>query len=269
MKQREYITRKLRDYIVEAYSEKYDIRMWDKAETPVPREVLLEEVQYADALFSTISEQINRELFEAGKKLKIVSNLAVGFDNIDLDVAREYGVPVTNTPDVLTETTADLTFALLMATARRLIEGYERIQKNKWDNWAPFMLAGTDIHHKTIGIVGMGRIGEAADFVISLLPLTEETKGKFNKEVFHKMKKTAIFINASRGGVVNEIDLYEALVEGEIQAAGLDVFASEPIKNDHPLATLKNVVALPHIGSASVDTREKMIDLCFKNIDAV
>lgn len=309
MKQRVYITRKLPDYIAEAYSEKYDIRMWDKAETPVPREVLLEEVQYADALFSTLSEQINRELFEAGKKLKIVSNLAVGFDNIDLDVAKEYDVPVTNTPDVLTETTADLTFALLMATARRLIEGYERIQKNEWDNWAPFMLAGTDIHHKTIGIVGMGRIGEAvakrakgfnmniiyhnrsrkaefetaveaeykefdelieaSDFIVSLLPLTEETKGKFNKEVFHKMKKTAIFINASRGGVVNETDLYEALVEGEIQAAGLDVFASEPIKNDHPLATLKNVVALPHIGSASVDTREKMIDLCFKNIDAV
>src|SRR5699024_3194268 len=164
------------------------------------------------------SEQINRELFEAGKKLKIVSNLAVGFDNIDLDVAREYGVPVTNTPDVLTETTADLTFALLMATARRLIEVYERIQKNEWDNWVPFMLAGQDIHHKTIGIVGMGRIGEAvakrakgfnmniiyhnrsrkaefetaveaeykefdelieaSDFVVSLLPLTEETKGK-------------------------------------------------------------------------------------------
>src|SRR5699024_1665140 len=174
---------------------------------------------YADALFSTLSEQINRELFEAGKKLKIVSNLAVGFDNIDLDVAREYGVPVTNTPDVLTETTADLTFALLMSTARRLIEGYELIQKYEWYNWAPFMLAGTDIHHKTIGIVGMGRIGEAvakrakgfnmniiyhnrsrkaefetaveaeykefdelieaSDFVVSLLPLTEETKGKF------------------------------------------------------------------------------------------
>lgn len=309
MKQRVYITRKLPDYIVEAYSEKYEIKMWDEAEKPVPREVLLEEVQYADALFSTLSEQINRELFDAGKKLKVVSNLAVGFDNIDLDVAKEYGVPVTNTPDVLTETTADLTFALLMATARRLIEGYERIQKNEWDNWAPFMLAGIDIHHKTIGIVGMGRIGEAvakrakgfnmniiyhnrsrkadfetaveaeykefdelieaSDFVVSLLPLTEETKYKFNKEVFHKMKKTAIFINASRGGVVNETDLYEALVEGDIEAAGLDVFESEPIKNDHPLATLKNVVALPHIGSASVDTREKMIDLCLKNIDAV
>src|SRR5699024_5535174 len=113
---------------------------------------------------------------------------------------------------------------------------------------------------------GLDELIEASDFVVSSPPLTAETQGKFNKEVFHKTTKTAIFINASRGVVVNETDLYEALVEGEIQVAGLDVFASEPIKNDHPLATLKNVVALPHIGSASVDTREKMIDLCFKNI---
>lgn len=309
MKKKIYITRKLPDYIAKEYSEDYDIKMWDKAETPVPREVLLEEVQNVDALFSTLSEQIDRELFEAGKNLKIVSNLAVGFDNIDLDVAKEFGVPVTNTPDVLTETTADLAFALLMATARRLIEGHECIQDDKWGDWAPFMLAGTEIHHKTIGIVGMGRIGEEvakrakgfnmnilyhnrsrkaefetvveadykefdeliteSDFVVSLLPLTKETKQKFNKEVFKKMKKTAIFINVSRGGVVNETDLYDALVAGEIHAAGLDVFKNEPITSHHPLATLKNVVALPHIGSASIETREAMINLCFKNIDAV
>lgn len=309
MKQKIYITRKLPDYIIEAYNKNYDIKMWDEAETPVPREVLLKEVQEVDALFSTLSEQIDRELFEAGKNLKIVSNLAVGFDNIDLEVAKEFGVPITNTPDVLTETTADLAFALLMATARRLIEGHEIIQEDKWGDWAPFMLAGADIHHKTIGIVGMGRIGEAvakrakgfnmnilyhnrsrkadfetvveadykefdelieeSDFVVSLLPLTNETKKKFNKEVFKKMKETAIFINASRGGVVDETDLYDALIAGEIHAAGLDVFESEPIRSDHPLATLKNVVALPHIGSATVETREAMINLCFKNIVAV
>lgn len=309
MKQRIYITRKLPDYIIKPYAEKYDIKMWQEAETPVPREILLKEVVHADALFSTLSEQIDRELFDAGKNLKVVSNLAVGFDNIDLAVAREYNVPVTNTPDVLTETTADLTFALLMATARRLIEGYQCIQENNWKNWAPFMLAGTDIHHKTIGIVGMGRIGEAvakrakgfnmkviyhnrsrkedfeavvnaeyktfnelieeADFVVSLLPLTTETKETFNRSVFKKMKKSAIFINASRGGVVNEKDLYDALDSGDIQAAGLDVFEKEPIQNNHPLLKLQNVVALPHIGSASVETREKMIELCFKNIVAV
>src|SRR5699024_4474266 len=124
MKQRVYITRKLPDYIAEAYSEKYDIRMWDKAETPVPREVLLEEVQYADALFSTLSEQINRELFESRQKLKIVYSLAFGFDNIELGVAKEYDVPDISSPEVLTETTADLSIALLMATTSRLIEGY-------------------------------------------------------------------------------------------------------------------------------------------------
>lgn len=309
MKSKIYITRKLPDYIIKKYEEKYEITMWNQAETPVPRDVLLKEVADADALFSTLSEEINDELFEAGKNLKVVSNLAVGYDNIDLNAAREHGVPVTNTPDVLTETTADLTFALLMATARRLIEGSKCIEENKWENWAPFMLAGTDIHHKTIGIVGMGRIGEAvakrakgfnmniiyhnrsrkadfeiaveadykefdelieeADFVVSLLPLTNETKEKFNKTVFKKMKNSAIFINASRGGVVNEADLYDALVSEEIRAAGLDVFADEPIKNNHPLVSLDNVVALPHIGSASVETREKMIHLCFDNIDAV
>ncbi len=309
MKSKIYITRKLPDYIIKKYEEKYEITMWNQAETPVPRDVLLKEVADADALFSTLSEEINDELFEVGKNLKVVSNLAVGFDNIDLKAAHKYGVPVTNTPDVLTETTADLTFALLMATARRLIEGSKCIEENKWENWAPFMLAGTDVHHKTIGIVGMGRIGEAvakrakgfnmniiyhnrsrkadfeiaveadyydfdelieeADFVVSLLPLTNETKEKFNKAVFKKMKNSAIFINVSRGGVVNEGDLYNALVSEEIRAAGLDVFADEPIQNDHPLVSLDNVVALPHIGSASVETREKMINLCFDNIDAV
>src|SRR5699024_9638682 len=139
MKQRIYITRKLPDYIIKPYAEKYDIKMWQEAETPVPREILLKEVVHDDSLFSTLSEQIDRELFDAGKNLKVVSNLTVGFDNIDLAVAREYNVPITNTPDVLTETTADLTFALLMATARRLIEGYQCIQDNNWKNWAPFM----------------------------------------------------------------------------------------------------------------------------------
>lgn len=307
--QKIYITRKLPDYVIKEYERKYEIKMWDNAESPVPRDVLLKEVKEADALFCTLSEKIDGELFEAGKNLKVVSNLAVGYDNIDLEAAREFDIPVTNTPDVLTETTADLTFALLMATARRLIEGYKYIEENKWKNWAPFMLAGTDIHHKTIGIVGMGRIGEAvakrakgfnmnilyhnrsrkaefetavnadykefdelieeADFIVSLLPLTNETKEKFNKVAFKKMKNSAIFINASRGGVVNETDLHDALVTGGIRAAGLDVFESEPISNDHPLVKLENVVALPHIGSASTETREKMIELCFKNMDAV
>lgn len=309
MKQKIYITRQIPEYIVETYRNKYDIRMWKETETPVPRDVLLKEVKEVDALFSTLSEKIDQELLEAGKNLKIVSNLAVGYDNIDLDAANQFGIPVSNTPDVLTETTADLTFALLMATARRLIEGYKYIEEDKWKNWAPFMLAGTDVHHKTIGIVGMGRIGEAvarrangfnmeiiyhnrsrkkdfekamdanykefedlleeADFVVSLLPLTNETKETFNKAAFKKMKETAIFINASRGGVVNEIDLHQALISGKIRAAGLDVFETEPISSDHPLFKLENVVALPHIGSATIETREKMIELCFKNIEAV
>src|SRR5690625_5225934 len=304
-----YITRKIPSYLIEPFLDQLQFKMWLEEDTPVPVDVLRNEIKEVDGLLCLLTDQIDQKCLKKANRLKIIANMAVGYDNIDASFAHSKNIIVTNTPDVLTETTADLTFALLMATARRLEEAMDYIRKNKWRDWAPFMLAGTDIYHKTIGIVGMGRIGEAvakrakgfnmniiyhnrsrkaefetaveaeykefdelieaSDFVVSLLPLTEETKGKFNKEIFHKMKKTAIFINASRGGVVNETDLYEALVEGEIQAAGLDVFASEPIKNDHPLATLKNVVALPHIGSASVDTREKMIDLCFKNIDAV
>lgn len=224
-------------------------------------------------------------------------------------MAKELGIVVTNTPDVLTETTADLTFGLLMATARRLIEASDSIRNDMWGDWSPFSFAGTDIHNKTVGIVGMGRIGEAfarrakgfnmdiiyhnrrrkkdveeslgatyasfdallrkADYVVSLVPLTDETYQLFDRSAFVKMKQSAIFINASRGAVVDEAALYDALVAGEISGAGLDVFETEPISASHPLVGLDNAVLLPHIGSATVATREKMIQLCLENIGCV
>src|SRR5690625_4818773 len=283
--------------------------MWSKEDEPVPRKILLQEVEQVDALLSMLSDDINDELFQHAPNLKIVANLAVGFDNINLADAKKHDVVITNTPDVLTETTADLAFGLLMATGRRLIEAQEYIRKDKWTDWAPFLLAGKDIHHQTIGIVGMGRIGEAvarrakgfnmeiiyhnrnrkkavekslgatymsfnellekADYVVSLLPLTAETAKTFDREAFEKMKSSAIFINASRGGVVDEEALVVALKTEQIKAAGLDVFQQEPISAEHPLTKLQNAVLLPHIGSATVATREKMLSLCLENVAEV
>lgn len=304
-----YVTRKIPEMFLESLRNNYTIRMWSDEETPVPRETLLAEAKEADAILCMLTDQIDETLLENNPHLKVIANLAVGYDNIDLDAAREHGIIITNTPDVLTETTADLTFALLMTTARRIVEANQFIKDNEWENWAPYLLAGTDVHHSTIGIVGMGRIGEAvarrargfgmtilyhsrhrkteaeassgaqyvpfdeliqrADFVVPLLPLTPETHHLFDEDVFRNMKNEAFFINASRGNTVDENALYQALLTKEIKGAGLDVFQNEPIKADHPLMNLDKVIALPHIGSASTQTRSRMIELCLDNIDNV
>lgn len=232
--------------------------------------------------------------------------MAVGYNNIDVSAATRKGIMVTNTPDVLTETTADLTFALLMATARRLLEASDYLRRGEWKTWSPMLLTGQDVHGATLGIIGMGRIGEAvakrakgfdmrvlyhnrnrkpeveeklgvtyadlptllkeSDFVCILTPYTSETHHLIGKGELAIMKKTAVLINTSRGGVVDENALYEALTTGTILAAGLDVFEQEPVPLNHPLLSLPNVVALPHIGSASVQTRTRMAELAAQNL---
>jgi glyoxylate reductase len=304
-----FISRKLPEDAVAILKEKYDVRMWDQEDVPVPYDIFLEEAEKADALLTMLSEPVNEEVLNAGERLKIVANMAVGYDNVDVEAASRLGVTVTNTPDVLNDSTADLTFALVLAGARRLVEAAEFVKEGNWKSWSPMLLAGQDVHHKTIGIVGMGNIGktvakratgfemeilyhnrsrkpdaeqelgakyasfdellERSDFVVCLTPLTDETRNLFNRDAFKKMKKQAVFVNSSRGPVVNEQDLYKALQEGEIAAAGLDVFAEEPIGSGHPLLELKNVVAMPHIGSASMETRFAMMKLCVDNIDLV
>lgn len=304
-----YITRKLPDAAIEAIQQKYEVKMWEHEDIPVPRERLLSEAKKADALVTMLSDSIDESVLTAGNKLKVVANLAVGFDNIDVKTASSKGIAICNTPDVLTDTTADLTFALLMATARRIVEAAELVKQGEWKSWSPLLLAGHDIHHKTIGIVGMGKIGETvakratgfdmnilyhnrtrkpeieqklgavyatfeelvatADFIVCLTPLTAETKNMFIREVFQKMKPSAILVNVSRGPVIDESALFEALVAGEIAGAGLDVFEKEPIHANHPLLKLSNVVALPHIGSSSVETRVTMMKLCLKNIETI
>jgi glyoxylate reductase len=304
-----FITRKLPEEIIAPMKEIAEVAMWPHDDVPVPRDVLMTEAEKADALFTMVSDIVDQTVLEAGKSLKVVANMGVGFDNIDVAAATKCGIAVCNTPDVLTDTTADLTFALLLATARRMVEAAQFVKEGKWKSWSPFLLAGVDVHHKTIGIVGMGNIGtavakraigfemnvlyhnrsrnieaekqlgatycsfeellETADFVVCLTPLTKETRHMFNEEAFRKMKRSAIFINAARGAVVDEQALYEALVSGEIAGAGLDVFEQEPIDASHPLLKLPNVVALPHIGSATKETRTKMMEVCCRNIIAI
>ncbi|WP_110113766.1 D-glycerate dehydrogenase [Bacillus sp. CGMCC 1.16541] len=306
MKPYVFITRKLPDDLVKPLMDVAEVEMWNKEAEPVPADVLREKASRATALLTMLSDKIDESLLENSPHLKVVANLAVGFDNIDVSAATKRNIVICNTPDVLSDTTADLTFGLLMATARRLVESANYIKEGQWQGWSPYLLAGHDIHHKTIGIIGMGKIGqslakratgfdmeilyhnrsrnevaekelhaiycsfddllERSDFVVCLTPLTNETKHLFNRKAFQRMKSSAIFVNASRGAVVDEDALIEALKTGEITAAGLDVFVKEPIDVDHPLLSLSNVVALPHIGSASIETRTVMMELCIENI---
>lgn len=301
MKPRIFVTRKLDESVLAPLREKFDVRMWESESDKVPREILLQEVAEADALWSVLADSIDREVLLAGTKLKVVSNLAVGYNNIDLEVAKEHGIIVTNTPGVLTETTADLTFGLLLATARRMMEAENNVRTGNWTSWSPMGYTGMDVGGATLGIIGMGRIGEAVarrakgfdmrilyhnrsrkmdaevehgfeyveldallkevDFVVILAPYTPETAGLIGARELGLMKKTAVLINVARGGIVDEAALYEALKNGDIWAAGLDVFATEPVPQDNPLLTLPNVTVLPHIGSASIATRLGMMSL--------
>lgn len=306
MKKRIYITRRLPEEAVEPLRDQYDVRMWKHEGESVPREVLLEEASSAHALWTMLSDTIDREVFERATHLEVVSNLAVGYNNIDLNAAKENSVIVTNTPDVLTETTADLTFGLMMMTARRLGEAERDLRAGEWKSWLPIGYVGMDLYQAKLGIIGMGRIGEAvarrargfdmevlyhnrtrrhesesmygftyaeldelltqSDFVVVLAPLTDETRGMLGAKEFAKMKETSIFINVARGEIIDEKALYEALKARKIWGAGLDVFTKEPIDLGHPLLTLPNVTTLPHIGSATIRTRLAMMAL---NRDAI
>ena len=306
MKPTVYITRKIPDEIVKKIAEECTVRMWGEQDIAVPKSVLEQEIEKADGLFCLLTETIDKTMIEKAKKLRIISNMAVGYNNIDVNAAKAKNILVTNTPDVLTETTADLTFSLLMATARRVVEASAYLRKGKWKTWSPMQLTGQDIYGATIGIIGMGRIGEAlarrakgfnmniiyfnrnrkqkleeeiemqyqdlnsllrkSDFICIMTPYSSETRGLISEKELSLMKKSAILINTARGGIVDEEALYYALRKGEIWAAGLDVFMNEPISVDHRLLTLPNVVATPHIGSASIQTRLKMADLAAENL---
>ncbi|GED58461.1 D-glycerate dehydrogenase [Brevibacillus formosus] len=305
IKQQVFVTRKLNPEVIAMLEKVAEVEQWTK-NAPIPRELLLEKIKHVDAVLTMLTERVDEEFLASTKRLRIVANMAVGYDNIDLEACRRHEVIVTNTPDVLTESTADLAFALLMATGRRLTEANRFLLQGEWTSWSPTLMAGQNVYGSTLGIIGMGRIGEAvarrakgfgmrilyhnrnrkpqaeqetgaryadlaellqeSDYVVLLTPLTEDTRMLMGEKQFSLMKETAVFINVSRGGTVDESALYQALVEKKIWAAGLDVFAVEPVPMDNPLLQLPNVVAFPHIGSATVQTRAEMARLAAANI---
>ena len=302
-----YITRQLPDAALALMRPHGELSIWEQ-DSVIPRATLLHDIQEADALLSMVSERIDDELLDHAPRLKIVANMAVGYDNVDAAALTRRGVVLTNTPGVLTETTADLAFALILAIARRLGEGERIVRAGRWGAWSPFAFLGRDVHHATLGIIGLGRIGfevakrakgfdmrllytnrgrnqeaedtlgcirvelstllNESDFVIVLAPLTAETRGMLSTPQFQQMKCTACLINAARGPIIDQRALYFALRDGLIAGAALDVTDPEPLSHDDPLLTLENCFIVPHVGSASIATRMRMATLAAENIAA-
>ena len=303
------ITRNFFNQAIEHIKKIANVEVYSSENDPIPREILLEKVREVDGLLPMLTDRIDQELLDMGKQLKVVSNYAVGYNNIDVPEATKHGVMVTNTPDVLTDTTADCAFMLLMAISRRLVEVDKYVREGKWVKaWGPKMLLGSDITGKTLGIIGLGRIGKAivprakgfkmkviyhdslrnkeaekeldvkyksfdevlveSDYISLHVPLTDETKHLIGEPELKKMKKTAFLINTSRGPVVDEKALTKALQEKLITGAALDVHYKEPTDPDNPLLNLDNVIVAPHIGSATNETRLAMAMRSATNLTA-
>lgn len=304
-KPRVFVTRIIRDAGLNLVKEFCDAEIWQD-DLPPSREVLLEKVRGIDGLLCLLTDRIDGEVLDAaGPQLKVVSNHAVGFDNIVVPDATARRIPVGNTPGILTDATADFAFALLMSAARRVNEAERYLRAGKWKTWGPSILLGMDFVGKTLGLVGFGRIGQAvakramgfglrviyyspdaqpefnatpmesldvllreSDFVSLHTPLNDSTRRMVNADFLSKMKRNAILVNTSRGGVVDQDALYQALRSNQIFAAALDVTDPEPLPMDSPLLTLENCVIAPHIASASEKTRDDMARLAAKNLIA-
>lgn len=307
LKQKVYVTRLLPKPAMDRILSSCDTEVWE-GELPPPRDVLLKKVGQVEGLLSLLTDKVDAELFSKAPKLKVVSNYAVGFDNIDIPEATKRGIIVGNTPGVLTETTADYAFALLMAAARRVVEGDRNVRSGGWKTWGPMTLLGHDIYGATLGIIGLGRIGIAvakrakgfgmkllyydlarrkdvenelgiqyvnletllkeSDFITVHTNLTPETHHLIGAKQFEMMKKTCILVNDARGPNIDNNALYQALRDGKIAFAALDVTEPEPLPSNHPLLTLENVIITPHIASASVTTRTKMGLMAAENLIA-
>ena len=306
-KPRVFVTRLIPDRGLDLVKDFCDVKLW-MDELPPIREAMLESMHGMDGILCLLTDRIDGGIMDAaGPQLKVISNHAVGFDNIDVQDATARGIPVGNTPDVLTEATADFSFALMMAAGRRIVEGVEYVRLGKWKTWGPSLLLGVDFKGATLGLVGFGRIGKAmarraagfdmrviyhdpqeadpppdvkaapveldtlleeSDFISLHTPLTADTRHLIGAAALAKMKSTAVLVNTSRGPVVDPDALYEALKDHRIQAAGLDVTEPEPLPADHPLLTLPNAIIVPHIASASKTTRDKMSWMAAQNLIA-
>lgn len=298
---------RLSDPVLEELQKRYEVKFFKHVDTKNDPD-FLEHLSHAEGIIG-LELEVDKELLDRAPHLKIVSNVSVGYDNLDVDELTKRGIMATNTPDVLTDTVADAIFGILIATARRIPELDHFVKRGEWTEFLEPEHFGVDVHHKVLGIIGMGRIGQAiaqrahlgfnmeilyfsrtrkpeaeakyqatyctlddllaqSDFVCLITPLTPETEGLIGKREFQLMKKSAIFINGSRGKTVVERDLIEALKKGDILAAGLDVFEIEPVEPHNPLLKMKNVVTTPHIGSSTHETELKMSELAAKNLEA-
>lgn len=305
MKSRVFVTRKIPEVGLRLLRETCDVHLWE-GDLPVPREVLYAEAAEAEGLLTLLSDRVDADLLAHAPHLRVISQYAVGFDNLDVAAATARGIPIGNTPDVLTEATADLAFALLLAVARRLVEGVDNVRRGEWKTWGPEFFLGHDVWGATLGLVGLGRIGQAvatrgqgfgmrllytdphchpergaalgaecvdlntllaqADFVSLHCPLTPETRGLIGERELRRMRSTAILINTARGPIVRSEALVRALSEGWIAGAGLDVTDPEPLPPSHPLVALPNCVITPHIASASITARTRMAEIAARNL---
>jgi glyoxylate reductase len=300
------VTRKIFPEYLEAIAAEADMELWED-ELPPPRDVLLERSRGVEGILCLLTDGIDAEFMDnAGPQLKVISQIAVGFDNIEVPEATRRGIPVGNTPDVLTQATADATWALLLAAARRITEGERVVRDGRWETWHPLHLLGQDLHGATLGVIGMGRIGfevakrsvgfgmkvlyhdllrrhdyelevpmqqaeldrvlAESDFLTVHTVLNDSTYHLLDDAAFAKMKPNAIVVNAARGPVIDPKALYTALSTGKIAGAGLDVTEPEPIPNDDPLLTVENCVIVPHIASASRHTRREMSRIAATNL---
>lgn len=282
-----------------------DVWAWEE-DRVMPEELFREKAPGADGLFVTPFDPIDAALLDACPRLRVVSTYAVGVDNVDLPAAAERGVPVGNTPYVVTEATADMCFALMLAFSRRIPEGDAFVRAKKWETWSPYLMISNNVHGKTLGIVGMGRIGQAiakratgfdmnilyhtrnprpeaeekfgcayvsygellarSDIVVMIVPLTGETRHMMNAESLAKMKESAILVNVARGGVVDPKALHDALAAKRIRGAAVDVTEPEPIGKDDPLLTLDNFLIAPHVATGTWETRQLMTDVAVDNL---
>ncbi|MCI0610376.1 MAG: D-glycerate dehydrogenase [Anaerolineae bacterium] len=302
-----FVTRAISEKGFELINDFCDVDLW-MDDLPPSREDLLQRVRGVDGLLCLLTDRIDGQVMDAsGQQLKVISNFAVGFDNIDINSATARKIPVGNTPDVLTDATADFAFALILSVGRRLMEGERYVRNGQWKTWGPMLLLGIEMKGATLGLVGFGRIGKAvarramgfdmrviyysphekkpdpdinatrvdfetlleeADIISLHTPLTTETRHLIDSEAISKMKPTVVLINSSRGSVVDLDALYEALKFNRIFGAGLDVTEPEPLPLDSPLLTLDNIVIMPHIASASKTARDKMSWMAAKNLIA-
>jgi glyoxylate reductase len=292
---RVFVTRQLPGTALDRLRSQHDVEVWP-GRMPPTREELLEAAEEADGLLSLLTDRLDAGTLDELPRLRVIANYAVGYDNIDLAAAAARGIKVGNTPDVLTDATADLTFALLLAAARRLPEAFKAARDGDWLGWEPASFLGAQVHGQTLGIIGFGRIGQAvaargegfrmrvlhvgsddgregldelleqSDFVSIHSPLSPATRHLIDSDALMRMKPTAILINTARGEIVDQEALIAALHEGQIAGAALDVTDPEPPSPDDPLMKAPNLVLTPHIGSATAAARSRMADLAVDNL---